>query len=110
MRVPSGSPTFVEDYVQRAWLVVLFLLAIALGMNTPAQVGADSSRSTAAGLDRPATQLTATATLPPAIATAVPTAAPASGIVGEGPNMTFMIALLVIAAGAVLLWRRQHSD
>lgn len=106
-----SAPTCgMEDYVQRVWLVVfvVLLFGITLGLNTPAHVDADSSRSTAAGLDRPAAQLTATATLPPAIATAVPTSAPAPGIVGEGPNMTFMIALVVIAGGAVLLWRRQR--
>ncbi len=98
--------------MRRAWLglVVILLIAIALGMNTPVRVGADGSRSTAAGLDHPAAQLTATATPPPAIATAVPAPEPAPGIVGEGPNMTFMIALLVIAGGAVLLWRRQRPS
>jgi hypothetical protein len=88
--------------------LMIALLAIALGLLVPMRVAArdvafGGSRSNAPGI-----QASTTATLPPAIATAVPTATPTRVIVGEGPNMTFMIALLVIAGGAVLLWRRQR--
>lgn len=87
---------------------MIALLAIALGLLVPAQVAAKYAPSIADRSSAPGIQATATVTLPPAIATAVPTAAPTRVLVGEGPNMTFMIALLVIAGGAVLLWRRQR--
>ncbi len=89
--------------------VMIALIAIAMGSFVPVRVAARDTVSSVGESNAPGIQATSTATLPPAIATAVPTPVPAPGIVGEGPNMTFMIALLVIAGGAVLLWRRQRS-
>lgn len=94
--------------LHRLTFFVIVLLASALGLLVPVRVAARDMAFLVNQSNAPGIQATTTATLPPAIATAVPTAAPTRGIVGEGSNMTFMIALLVIVGGAVLLWRRQR--
>ncbi len=98
--------------MQRVWLLffMVTLFAIALGMGAPSLVTAVDLAFMVKGANPPGIQVTATATLPSAMATAIPATTAAAGMVGEGPAMILVVALLVIAGGAVLLWRRQQSS
>ncbi len=95
----------------RAWLFlfITMLLVFASSANAPAPVAADVSLARVEQQGDASTPTVApTVVRGPAVATVIPTPVPVPRTIGEGANMTFMTALLVIAGGAVLLWRRQR--